>query len=76
MLATKETDLFKYMLDSYGIELVDLPKVSPKVDREFIRRFLQVEDSNNHLEERHIEIYHISRLLRCCTRVDGCKSDN
>lgn len=76
MLATKETDLFKYMLDTYGIELVDLPKVSPKVDREFVRRFLQVEDSNSHLEERHIEIYHISRLLRCCTRIDGCKSNN
>ena len=74
MLATKETDLFKYMLDTYGIELVDLPKVLPKVDREFVRRFLQIEDSNSHLEERHIEIYHISRLLRCCTRIDGCKS--
>lgn len=74
MLATNQTDLSKYMLDTYGIELVDLPKVSPKVDREFIRRFLQVEDSNSHLEERHIEIYHISRLLRCCTRIDGCKS--
>lgn len=74
MLATKETDLFKYMLGTYGIELVDLPKVSPKVDREFIRRFLQIEDSNSHLEERHIEIYHISRFLRCCTRIDGCKS--
>lgn len=76
MLATNQTDLSKYMLDTYGIELVDLPKVSPKVDREFIRRFLQVEDSNSHLEERHIEIYHISRLLRCCTRIDGCKSNN
>jgi hypothetical protein len=74
MLATKETDLFKYMLDTYGIDLVDLPKVSPKVDREFIRRFLQIEDSNSHLEERHIEIYQVSRLLRCCTRIDGCKS--
>lgn len=74
MLAAKETDLLKYMLDTYGIELVDLPKVSPKVDREFIRRFLQIEDSNSHLEDRHIEIYHISRLLRCCTRIDGCKS--
>ena len=74
MLASKETDLIKYMLDTYGIDLVDLPKVSPKVDREFIRRFLQVEDSNSHLEETHIEIYHISRLLRCCTRLDGCKS--
>lgn len=76
MLATNQTDLSKYMLDTYGIKLVDLPKVSPKVDREFIRRFLQIEDSNSHLEERHIEIYHISRLLRCCTRIDGCKSNN
>lgn len=74
MLASKETDLFKYMLDTYGIELVDLPKVSPKVEKDFIRRFLQVEDSNSHLEERHIEIYHISILLGCCTRIDGCKS--
>lgn len=74
MLATRETDLSKYMLDTYGIKLVDLPKVSPKVEKDFIRRFLQVEDSNSHLEERHIEIYHISRLLRCCTRIDGCKS--
>lgn len=75
MLATKETDLSKYMLDTYGIELVDLPKVSPKVDKEFIRRFLQIEDSNNHLEEEHIRVYHISRLLRCCTRIDSCKSN-
>lgn len=76
MLATKETDLLKYMLDTYGIELVDLPKVSPKVEKDFIRRFLQVEDSNSHLEERHIEIFQVSKLLGCCTRIDGCKSDN
>lgn len=74
MLATKETDLSKYMLDTYGIKLVDLPKVSPKVEKDFIRRFLQVEDSNSHLEERHIEIFQVSKLLGCCTRIDGCKS--
>lgn len=75
MLATKETDLSKYMLDTYGIKLVDLPKVSPKVEKDFIRRFLQVEDSNSHLEERHIEIFQVSKLLGCCTRIDGHKSN-
>lgn len=75
MLATNQTDLSKYMLDTYGIELVDLPKVSPKVEKDFIRRFLQVEDSNSHLEERHIEIFQVSKLLGCCTRIDGHKSN-
>lgn len=70
MKSTNETDLFKYMSDTYRVKLVEPPKILPSKEKDFIRRVLKVEDSNSRLEEGHIEIYQISKLLECCTRID------